>query len=113
MWKAKKIKQNVTSSPRGAVGTGAFAESPMQLRSATLRKIFPGRVYPALPSVVAQGTRQRIFLKKIKNRLCRRPCQVRSLPGTLGTGFSQKNRKRTFADGLCQGLSAQVFSKKK
>jgi hypothetical protein len=35
------------------------------------------------------------------------------LPGTLGTGFSQKNRKRTFADGLCQGLSAQVFSKKK
>jgi hypothetical protein len=50
---SKKIKQNVTSLPRGAVGTEAFAESPMQLRSATLGKIFPGRVFPALPSVVA------------------------------------------------------------
>jgi hypothetical protein len=47
------------------------------------------------------------IFKKIKNRLCRRP-----LPGTLGTGFSQKNRKTVFADGLCQGRSAQVFFKK-
>jgi hypothetical protein len=37
---------------------------PGQLRSATLGKIFPARVFPALPSVVARGARQRIFLKK-------------------------------------------------
>jgi hypothetical protein len=45
-------------------------------------KIFPARVFPVLPSIVAMGSRQRIFFKKIKTPL--------------------------FADGLCQGRSAQV-----
>jgi hypothetical protein len=62
MWKAKK--QNLASLPRGAVGKGAFAEGFWQLHSATLGKIFPAWVFPALPSVVARGSRQRIFLKK-------------------------------------------------
>jgi hypothetical protein len=75
----------VASLLRGAVGKGAFAEGFWQLRSATLGKIFPARVVPALPSVVARGSRQRIFLKKIKNRLCLRP-----LTGALGTGFFKK-----------------------
>jgi hypothetical protein len=64
MWKAKKIKQNVGSLPRGAVGKGPFDERFWQLRSATLGKIFPTRVFPALPSVFAKSTRQRIFFKK-------------------------------------------------
>jgi hypothetical protein len=92
MWKAKKIKQNEASLPRGAVG-------------------------------------KEFFLKKIKNRLCRRP-----LHRTLGTVFFQKNkkpslptasapdprhriffkknRKTIFADGFCPGLSAQNCQKK-
>jgi hypothetical protein len=61
MWKAKKIKQNVASLARGAVGKGAFAECFWQLRSATLGKIFPAWVFPALPNVVARGARQRFF----------------------------------------------------
>jgi hypothetical protein len=60
MWK-EKIKQNVASLSRGAVGKGAFAECSWQLSSATLGKIFPARVFPALPSVVARGARQTIF----------------------------------------------------
>jgi hypothetical protein len=60
----KKIKQNVASLLRGAIGKGSFAECPMQLRSAVLGKIFPARVFLALPSVVARGARQRIFFKK-------------------------------------------------
>jgi hypothetical protein len=56
-----KKKQNVASLPTGAVGKGAFAEGFWQLCSATLGNIFPARVFPALPSVVAQGSRQRIF----------------------------------------------------
>jgi hypothetical protein len=106
MWKAKN-KQNVASLPRGAVGKGAFAEGFCQLRSATLGKIFPARVFPALPSIVARGSRQRIFFKKIKNHLCRRP-----LPGALGTGFFKENKNPLFADGLCQGRSARVFFQK-
>jgi hypothetical protein len=90
--------------------------------------MFPARVFPALPRVVAKSTRQRIFFKKIKNCLCRRP-----VSGTLGTGFSKKKEKQPllmafdrgsrhrfkkkikppFADGLCQRLSAQIFFKKK
>jgi hypothetical protein len=80
---SKKIKQNVASLPRGAVSKGAFAEGFWQLRSTTLGKIFPARVFTALPSVVAQGSRQKKLI--IKNRLCRRP-----LTGALGTGFFQK-----------------------
>jgi hypothetical protein len=34
------------------------------------------------------------------------------LSWALGTGFLKKNRKTVFADGLCQGRSAQNFSKK-
>jgi hypothetical protein len=71
MWKAKKIKQNEASLPRGAVG-------------------------------------KEFFLKKIKNRLCRRP-----LHRTLGTVFFQKNKKTIFADGFCPGPSAQDFFQKK
>jgi hypothetical protein len=81
----KKIKQNVASLPRGAVGKGPFAECSLQIRSATLGKIFPARVFLALLSVVARGARQRLFFKKIKNRLCRRP-----LPGALGIVFFKK-----------------------
>jgi hypothetical protein len=100
-------KKNVASLPSGAVGKGPFAERSWQIRSATLGKIFPARVFAALPSVFAQGTRQRKFFLKIKKRLCRRP-----LARGSRHKFFQKNRKTTFADGLCQGLSAQVFSKK-
>jgi hypothetical protein len=60
----KKMKQNVGSLPRGAVGKGPFAESFWQLRSATLGKIFPARVFSALPGIVAKSTRQRNFFKK-------------------------------------------------
>jgi hypothetical protein len=59
MWKEKKHK--VASLPRGAVGKGPFAESSWQLLSATLGKIFPARVFPALPSIVARGAQQRKF----------------------------------------------------
>jgi hypothetical protein len=78
MWKAKKLKQNVASLPRGVVGKGAFPECFWQLRSATLGRNFPARVFPVLPSVVARGAQQRIFFKKIKNRLCQQPCPGRS-----------------------------------
>jgi hypothetical protein len=57
----KKIKQNVASLLRGAVGKGPFAEHSLQIRSATLGKNFPALVFPALPSVVARGARQRSF----------------------------------------------------
>jgi hypothetical protein len=87
MWKSKKkIKQNKASLPRGAVGKGPFAECFWQLRSATLGKIFPARVFPALPRVVARSPRQRIFLKIYKN---------------------------IFADGFCPGHSAQDYFQKK
>jgi hypothetical protein len=80
----------------------------LQLRWATLGKIFPAQVFPALPSVVARGARQRKFFLKIKNGLCRRP-----LPRALGTGyFFKKSRKTIFADGLFQEPSAQNFLKK-
>jgi hypothetical protein len=82
MWK-ENIKQNVASLPSGAVGKGTCAECSWQIRSATLGTIFLARVFPALPSVVAQGAWQRIFFKK----------------------------KPVFADGLCQGLSTQDFFK--
>jgi hypothetical protein len=60
----------VASLPRGAIGKGSFAESFWQLRSATLGKIFPAQVFPALPSVVARGCRQRKnFLKNKKPSL--------------------------------------------
>jgi hypothetical protein len=140
----ERKKQNATSLPRGAVGTGAFAESPMQLRSATLGKIFPGRVFPGLPSVVAQGARQRnffaespmqyarqlwekiflgrvfldlpsvvaqgarqrIFFKKIKNRLCRRPCQVRSAHDFLKKIGKQTQLNPDRCGSRTQGLSS-------
>jgi hypothetical protein len=51
-----KIKQNVASLPRGAVGKGPFAERSWQIRSATLGKIFRARVFPALPSVGAESS---------------------------------------------------------
>jgi hypothetical protein len=57
----KKIKHKVDSLPRGAVGKGPFAESSWQLLLATLGKIFPARVFPALPSVIALGAPQRKF----------------------------------------------------
>jgi hypothetical protein len=59
--KNKKIKQNVASLARGAVGKGSFAERSWQIRSATLGKLFPARVFPTLPSVVARGARQKKF----------------------------------------------------
>jgi hypothetical protein len=101
---SKKMKKNVASLPRGAVGKGAFAERSGQLRSATLRKICLPRVFPVLPSVVARGPRQRIFFKKIKNRLCPRP-----LPGALCTKKSKKNP--LFADGPASRPSAKKISK--
>jgi hypothetical protein len=74
----------VASLPTGAVGKGAFAEGFWQLCSATLGNIFPARVFPALPSVVAQGSRQRIFFKKNKKL---------SLP----TAFARGARHRFFS----------------
>jgi hypothetical protein len=56
-----KKKQNVASLPRGAVDKGAFAEGFWQLLSATLGKIFPARVFPALPNVFARDPQERIF----------------------------------------------------
>jgi hypothetical protein len=79
----ERKKQNVASLPRGTVGKGAFAECFWQLRSATLGKIFSARVFPALPSVVSRGTRQRFFLKKNKKP---------SLP----TAFAPGTRHRIF-----------------
>jgi hypothetical protein len=68
-------------------------------------KIFPARVFSALPSVVARGARQRIFLKKIiKNRLCRRP-----LPGALSTGFFSKKIEKQHLPGA---LGTGFFFKK-
>jgi hypothetical protein len=69
-------------------------------------KNFPSSGVPNFVECSWTGLSAKNFLKKIKSLLCRRP-----LLGTLGTGFSKKNRKTTFADRLCQGLSAQVFQK--
>jgi hypothetical protein len=82
MWKEKKCGLVAER----AVGKGPFAECSLQIRSATLGKIFPALVFPTLSSVVARGARQRKFCKK--------------------------NRKTVFVDGLCQGLLAQVVFKK-
>jgi hypothetical protein len=87
MWKAKnKNKTKCASLPSGAVGKGHYVECSWQIRSATLGKIFPARVFPALPSVVARGARQRILFKK--------------------------NKKTVFADDLCQGARHKIFLKK-
>jgi transposase len=105
MWKAKnKIKQNVASLPRGAVGKGAFAVGFWQLRAATLGKIFPARVFPALLSVVAWGARQK-KIKKIKNRLCRR-----LVPHAPGTGiFSKKKEKPSLPTASMRGSQRRIF----
>jgi hypothetical protein len=83
-----------------------YAECSWQIRSATLGKIFPARVFPSLPSVVARGARQIIFFKKNKN-----PSLPTAFARALGTRFFKKNRKTTFADGLCQGRSTENFLK--
>jgi hypothetical protein len=62
MWKEKKCGLVAER----AVGKGPFAECSLQIRSATLGKIFPALVFPTLSSVVARGARQRKFCKKIE-----------------------------------------------
>jgi hypothetical protein len=53
------------------------------------------------------GRSTQVFSKKIEKQ---------PLPTAFARGarhiFFQKNRKTTFADGLCRGRSAQVFFKK-
>jgi hypothetical protein len=94
----------VASLPRGAVGKGVFAVGFWQLRSATL-----GKIFLALPSVVARGAWQRNFYKKIKNRHCRRP-----LPRALGTRFFfQKNRKTSLPTAFARGARHRVSFQKK
>jgi hypothetical protein len=107
MWKPKKIKQNVASLPRGSVGKGAFAEGSGQLRSATLGKICPARVFPALPSVVAWAPRQRFFLKNKKP----------SLPTAFARGsrhrfFSKKLEKQPLPTGLPGALGKKIKKNK-
>jgi hypothetical protein len=43
--------------PSAAVGKAVFAEGFVPVRSAHLGKLTPSRVFPAVPSVLAQGTR--------------------------------------------------------
>jgi uncharacterized SAM-binding protein YcdF (DUF218 family) len=99
---------------RGKWREGPSAKAPLLSapRAITLGnsgKNFPARVFPALPSIVARGARQRIFFKKIKNCLCRRP-----LPGTLGTGFSQKKiEKEHLPTAFARGSRHRFFQKKK
>jgi hypothetical protein len=104
-----KKKQNVASLPRGAVDKGAFAEGFWQLLSATLGKIFPARVFPALPNVFARDPQERIFLKNKKPSLPTaiapgprhiffkkiNPPFRRPLPVALGTGFFKKIKIKT------------------
>jgi hypothetical protein len=65
-------------------------------------------MFPALPSVVALGARQRKFFFKIKKVFADGICQGRS-----AQDFFKKNRKTIFVDGLFHGLSAQHFFLKK
>jgi hypothetical protein len=50
-----------------------------------LWKNFPSSGVPSVAERSCTGRSAKNFFKKIKNSLCGRP-----LPGTLGTGFSQK-----------------------
>jgi hypothetical protein len=54
---AKKNKQSMTALPSAAVGKGPFAEGFVPVRSAHLGNLTPSLVFPAVPSVLAQGTR--------------------------------------------------------
>jgi hypothetical protein len=47
----------MTALPRAAVGKAVFAERSVPVRSAHLGKLTPPLVFPAVPSVLAQGTR--------------------------------------------------------
>jgi hypothetical protein len=95
----------------------------MQLRSATLGKIFPGRVFPGLPSVVAQGARQRNFFAESPMQYARQlwekifPGRVfLDLPSVVAQGARQriflKKLKTVFADGLARHARHRIFSKK-
>jgi hypothetical protein len=57
IWKQKKNKQRMTALPSAAVGKATFAEGFVLVRSAHLGKLTPSRVFRAVPSVLAQGTR--------------------------------------------------------
>ena len=57
IWKQKKNKQSMTALPSAAVGKGPFAEGFVPVRSAHLGNLTPSLVFPAVPSVLAQGTR--------------------------------------------------------
>jgi hypothetical protein len=55
-----------------------LCREPHAIRSATLGKNFPRSGVPRFAECSCTGRSAKNFLKKIKNRLCRRPCQARS-----------------------------------
>jgi hypothetical protein len=100
---AKKIKQRMTALPSAAVGKATFAEGFAQVLSAHLGKLTPSRVFPAVPSVLAQGTRHswehpiRVF--QGCRELGRR--QRDGLGKAVGaTCFFKKTNLKLYADGL-------------
>jgi hypothetical protein len=92
----KNIK--VTALPSGASAKGSLPSAPGHYSRQLWEQIFPARVFPALPSVVARSSRQKkVFLKNKKTSLL-------TVSTTLSNGFLQKNGKYIFADGRMLAL---------
>jgi hypothetical protein len=89
-----KKKQRMTALPSAAVGKATFAEGFVQVRSAHLGKLTPSRVFPAVPSVLAQGTRHS----------WEHPIRVSQSCRELAVG-----KDVIFADGLGKAVGAVWF----